>query len=631
MVLEPTPLRSLGARQPDGTVLLRDVQLPYRDGGEDEVLRIISGATDLGSLSDELVCHASGWAQTYHLHPARANVLRCLALPATARVLEVGAGCGAITRYLGEVCGSVDALEPVPVRAAAARARTHDLDTVEVFVGELDDVPAEAVYDVIVVIGVLEYVAGGGADVDTYLTFLRAVSDRLVAGGSLVLAIENQLGVKYLVGAPEDHSNRVFDSIEGYPVGAPARTFSRRQLTDLLTAAGLRPTFRAAFPDYKMTRGVFGDLPAGTRSLLYRIPRFPSPDWVAARPLLADEGLLWRSLVEAGLEQDTGNSFLVLAGKNAPSGLWPAAVAASFYSMGRRARYTAGTQVRVVEDGVEFHRSPLRPEVAGPDDRYRIAASAEVYRPGQDLVEHLATHPDADLADLLARWLRLVEEYRVIGGLGGTLDVVPHNLVISEDGRLHVIDVELFGTADRDQVVRRGLYWLAYHVCRASPPGRWGAADTVGEVAAVLGAAAGLVGTEWLDRAVREEAAVQTEIQNGPLLGMSESEWAAKFEAELHSALGQRLIDLPLGSRLTDHHTALAAQFAAERRDHDATRAQLGGEIDQLTARIAALDAQILRSPLARTRRTARRALARLLPFGTRRRKVASRLTRGRC
>ena len=68
---------------------------------------------------------------------------------------------------------------------------------------------------------------------------------------------------------------------------------------------------------------LFGELTDRTGSLLHRIPEFPSPDWRAQRPRLADERTVWRTLVDAGLETEYGNSFLVLAGRDAPSALWP--------------------------------------------------------------------------------------------------------------------------------------------------------------------------------------------------------------------------------------------------------------------------------------------------------------------
>jgi cyclopropane fatty-acyl-phospholipid synthase-like methyltransferase len=146
------------------------------------VLDIVRAASDRSASSVEMLAHARGWAQRYHLDPTRANILRPLAIDPSARVLEIGAGCGAITRYLAERCALVDALEPVPVRAEAAAARTADLaggpdraGGARVFVGELDDVPDAAGYDLVVVIGVLEYVGRGSADSAPYLRFLLGI------------------------------------------------------------------------------------------------------------------------------------------------------------------------------------------------------------------------------------------------------------------------------------------------------------------------------------------------------------------------------------------------------------------------------------------------------------------------
>ena len=99
----------------------------------------------------------------------------------------------------------------------------RDLSNVEVFVGSLDDVPAEPVYDLVVVVGVLEYVGEGSADLGPQRAFLRQIEGVLRPGGSLLLAIENKLGVKYLAGAGEDHTGKVYDSVEGYPAGHDSR------------------------------------------------------------------------------------------------------------------------------------------------------------------------------------------------------------------------------------------------------------------------------------------------------------------------------------------------------------------------------------------------------------------------
>ncbi len=156
-----TPLRTLVEPGEDRLRWLGETGLTYHDGGESRVLQILRGATDLSSSSDELVARAPSWETRYHVDPSRANVVRALALGKEDAVLEIGAGCGAITRYLGERCRLVDALEPMADRALCARERTRDLDNVEVFVGLVQNVPAKATYDVVVIMGVLEYVGGG--------------------------------------------------------------------------------------------------------------------------------------------------------------------------------------------------------------------------------------------------------------------------------------------------------------------------------------------------------------------------------------------------------------------------------------------------------------------------------------
>ncbi|MEV7549728.1 methyltransferase [Amycolatopsis sp. NPDC089917] len=93
---------------------------------------LLSLAEDTGSLSDELHFAGRDDAERVPLDHGAANVLRALVLPKAARVLEVGAGFGGLTRYLGEVSATVHAVEADPVRAAATRFRTRDLDTVTV-------------------------------------------------------------------------------------------------------------------------------------------------------------------------------------------------------------------------------------------------------------------------------------------------------------------------------------------------------------------------------------------------------------------------------------------------------------------------------------------------------------------
>jgi hypothetical protein len=109
-------------------------------GSADLVPAIIATARDKTALSDELHFAANCAEEDYHLNHGRANVLRALDIPADGRVLEVGAEYGALTRYLGERAGTVDAVEPDP---GVVAVRTGDLDNVRVHTqlrdGDCDD------------------------------------------------------------------------------------------------------------------------------------------------------------------------------------------------------------------------------------------------------------------------------------------------------------------------------------------------------------------------------------------------------------------------------------------------------------------------------------------------------------
>ncbi len=274
-----------------------DESFDYADGAEDVVLRALQGANDTSSGSDELAAQIVDWPTRYHFSRLRANVVRPLRIDARHRVLDVGAGTGAIARHVGEQGARVVALEGSPSRARACAARCRDLPNVDTVSGSLDaflqsDIDAAGAFDVVLCIGVLEYNAGPRGDAGA-VEFLRSLQRFLRPGGSLVVAIENQLGLKYLLGYAEDHHGLAYLGVEGYPAVTGARTFSRKRLGDLLAAAGLvEPRWLFPFPDYKVTRVVL-DASAYARpdvvDFVDGTARWPVSAFASARLRMADD------------------------------------------------------------------------------------------------------------------------------------------------------------------------------------------------------------------------------------------------------------------------------------------------------------------------------------------------------
>ncbi len=619
-----TPVRALGrSRSDEGYTLLRDVGSGYRDGAESVLLDFVRETDDLGSMNEALHMAGRTWAERYHLDRRRANVLRAFDVSGAQRVLEIGAGCGAVSRYLAEVCPVVDALEPVPARAAVAAERMRDLPGAQVFVGELADLPEEPSYDLIVVIGVLEYVAGGSADRAPYVEFLEQVRRRLLPGGRVLLAIENKLGVKYLAGSPEDHSNRPFDSLEDYPIGSPARTFDREALTGLFREVGFETAVFGAFPDYKMTRTVLAESLLGhPSSLATRLPRFPSPDWVTPRDLGPSEELLWRALVDAGVGEQHPNSFVVLASLpgSATGDLWPGEREAVFFTTERRPGRATRTLVNRREDVLALERNVLgeRRDTGGPAQRI---VSGPV-RDGRPLDEVLAEAAPEEAASLLRSWVAMVEATEQDPD-GVALDLVPHNLLLDDDGTLVFVDDEWRGAGwTADQVVARGLLWLGQRL--SGVPCHWHDRPSRRALLVELAGLAGVAADDdWIAGALAREARLQTELFRFGVDHPRHDEEVARTESELRD-----MLELPL----VPVRYSTMELFVERDRDRKLL-AELREQADRLAERTEALEtengllrARLESSLLSRGLRVARAGVRRAAPEGTARRQFVGKV-----
>jgi 2-polyprenyl-3-methyl-5-hydroxy-6-metoxy-1,4-benzoquinol methylase len=128
----------------------------YLDGAEQYLVEGLRGISDRSVGSEELAGLVKDWPTEYHLSPFRTTIVDCLGLTGgSLRVLELGCGRGAITRWLGERCAEVHAIEGNAARALAARTRCADLPGVEVYVGNFSELDERGGYDVVTLIGVL--------------------------------------------------------------------------------------------------------------------------------------------------------------------------------------------------------------------------------------------------------------------------------------------------------------------------------------------------------------------------------------------------------------------------------------------------------------------------------------------
>lgn len=227
----------------------------YNDGDyhENYILEVVTKAQDCSVLSQELAGYIKDWPSQYHLTSKRSNLLRPFAGNFKGkRVLEIGCGCGAITRFIAEAGADVVAVEGSKRRACITRNRCKDLDNVTVINSASDKIPDIGEFDYVLLIGVLEY-AQCFLGSDGQLSLLSFCKKRLKSDGSLFVAIENQLGMKYLSGAKEDHLGIPMVGINNaYHVNG-VRTFGRVELIQMMMNAGFSNVEEfLPFPDYKL-------------------------------------------------------------------------------------------------------------------------------------------------------------------------------------------------------------------------------------------------------------------------------------------------------------------------------------------------------------------------------------------
>jgi GT2 family glycosyltransferase/SAM-dependent methyltransferase len=435
--------------------------IAYSDGNEVEarIADVIQNATDISILTTEFRRHCVDWPSLYHLSGTRANILRPFENNLKADVLAIGAGCGAITRYLGECGGNILALEGSPRRAAIARARTRDLENVIVLSERFDNFRCSRKFDVITLIGVLEYANLFTAGDNPPLAMLGYARSMLKPNGKLIIAIENQLGLKYFSGAPEDHLGQPMVGVEGRYRKDQPQTFGREVLADMLIQAGFTASeFLAPFPDYKLPTSIITtegfqdknfDASAFAWQSVQRDPQLPLNCNFSLE-------LVWPEIFKNDLGLHVANSFLVVASLTLTRVIG-SGLLAYHYSTERVPKYCKETRFQVLDHkdiGVIYTRLGESPKNELTENKKIVSfecPKSDQYRNGKvmswEFIQIVTRDGWAidEVGEYFQRYISVIRHFLSKADLSVTLaspydrlpgkffDLIPQNLIIKAD------------------------------------------------------------------------------------------------------------------------------------------------------------------------------------------------------
>ena len=347
----------------ENNVYIRPEQkgIGYADGGEKKLLEIVSSANDRSTFSNEFLPFMTDWPIEYHLSRKRHLILRSLNIRPGDRVLELGCGCGAITRYLLEIGAKVTAVEGELTRAAVAAKRCEGFDTIQFIADDFLNLSLPEKYDWVLMIGVLEYSQKYGKKTDRQGEYLQIAKQHLNSNGTLVIAIENKIGIKYLNGAGEDHNGICHYGSHDLYDGDDVTTWGKEEIRDILLFNGFSyQHFSGVFPDYKLPKIILNEVIESERDFraeeLLHYTR--SLDYRGMNQRFFDEPLVTGTLRKNGLLIHMANSFLITAKISNPIDI-DKSILAVYYAVDRKIEYCTETEFILANEGKLVRKKKL--------------------------------------------------------------------------------------------------------------------------------------------------------------------------------------------------------------------------------------------------------------------------------
>lgn len=433
-------------------------ELDYSDGEiETLILQRLNESADISFLEN----HINDWPTEYHFSWVRSNILAPINFNKDQQVLELGGGTGILTNTIAAKVKKVVAVEGSLQRAKCISTRCKHHDNVEVIVSSFEkadllNIYGENSFDIITLIGVLEYTNKYSHLEDGINAILSLCNRLLKPNGQLVIAIENKLGLKYLMGFEEDHLGRPFYGVENRYGQKDVITFSYNELIAILGKAKftIDETY-LPFPDYKLPGVIINSTNlTNSKAEVDLVTNLLSTNNFrnysgACRPDVKENRVL-QNLITNNLLAELSNSFLLITtpekGQQVKKESQEAKTLGYYFSTSRKYNYANKIKfTRHKDQSLQFKKEKLN-AVYLNDEVLRLNEYGKNYERVASgislaiLIEDAFVKKDAKRFDeLILLWISglnaEVNENKTVD-----FDLMPSNILVNEHDQLKIID-----------------------------------------------------------------------------------------------------------------------------------------------------------------------------------------------
>ncbi|OXA81454.1 Methyltransferase domain-containing protein [Flavobacterium aquidurense] len=440
-------------------------KIDYSDGQvEDEIFTVLCDLEDCNVEKHEyLEDQIKDWPTKYHFGWERQNILSTIKFDENDKVLELGAGTGVLTDFLVKNVEYVCSIEGTFSRGRCIEKRCFDSTNFDVIIANFLEVDLNSLFsnfkfDKILLIGVLEYIPkySNLSSEEAIQKILNTCNQLLSENGELIIAIENKLGLKYLMGWDEDHNGQKFYSVESkYKTRNDFATFSKNEIEREIKKANFQVVnFSYPFPDYKLPSLIINEsenlknkeFKELLKNLLYEI-KVPNYDLKHTIHDLNQIkfGRVLSNIIDEEILPSISNSFLIVAEKN-PKQI-KNNILAVYFSAQRRYKFANKILFKSQFQNMFIEKSWLYTDQDQGKNILNLNCRKDII---QDCVLGISLHVKFDnlyyINDevaykvLLNKWIQFLKTN--LNGFEFTFDIVPFNAILSENDIITMIDVD---------------------------------------------------------------------------------------------------------------------------------------------------------------------------------------------